>query len=181
MIMDTTHWYEVVGALGGGIGGIAAAVGAVAAWRAASASRATSRDAMDALALALAHRLRVECWAVAEPEGSDSGIWKAEICNESEFAATNVVLETRFRDGQRLRERIERLAGGAFETVPMRKIEPPPAGPTIAQAGEELVLRYADERSLGRYELRYLFLVKGGGVGEPTGGVMAEGPPRRIA
>lgn len=178
--MDTTPWYEVVGALGAAVGGLAAAVGAVAAWRAASASRATSRDAMDALALALAPRLRIECWPVAEPEGSDSGVWKAEIFNESEFAATNVVLEAHFRDGQRLQEHIERLAGGTIEAVPMRDIEPPPAGPTIAQSGEELVLRYSDERGIGRYELRHLFLVKGGGQGVPTGGVMADGPPRRI-
>jgi hypothetical protein len=94
---------------------------------------------MDALALALAPRLRIECWPVAEPEGSGSGVWQAEIFNESEFAATNVVLEARFRDGQRLHERIERLGSGAIEGIRLREIKPPPAGPTTAQSGEELV------------------------------------------
>lgn len=181
--MDTTHWYDVVGALGAGVGGLAAAVGAVAAWRAAAASRATSRDAMDALAFALAPTLRVECSAVAESEGSARGVWKARIFNETERAAIDVTLEAHFRDGRRVLDRIERLAGGAVQMIPLREIEPPPGGPTSAQAGEELVLRYSDERGIGRYELRHLFLSKGHPNTEatPTGAVVPEGPPVRIA
>lgn len=135
---------------------------------------------MDALALALAPRLRVECWAVAEPEGSEVGVWKAEVLNESQFAAVDVTVEARFADGERVRDSIERLPAGEARTIPLRAIEPPPGGPTSSQAGEELVLRYSDERGIGRYELRHLFL-SGGPSGQPTGGVMPDGSPKRIS
>jgi hypothetical protein len=138
---------------------------------------------VDALALALAPNLRVESFAVAVAEGSDVGAWNAEVFNETQFAATDVTLEAKFRDGVRVRERIERLAGGAVQAIGLRSIDPPPGGPTPAQAGEELLLRYSDERGIARYELRYLFLSRNlpDGRSIPIGTVVADGMPVRVS
>jgi hypothetical protein len=172
-------WYEVVGGIGAGVGGLAAATGAGAAWRAASASRETSQNAADALALALKPHLRVETFAVGEPEATAHGVWTARVLNESAFVALDIVLEARFRDGVRARQEIERMAPGAFEAFTLREIAAPPGGPSASRQGESLLLRYSDERRLARYETGFAFLQRQSD-GTPTGGVMPDGEPRRI-
>jgi len=172
-------WYEVVGGIGAGVGGIGAAVGAAAAWRAASASKETSRDAADALALSLAPHLGLETVAIGESVPSEGGFWQARITNDSRFAALDIVLEAHFADGERVHREIERLAPGGFELLTLREIPAPPVGPTAAQAGRSMVLRYSDERRLWRYEASFAFLVSGHD-GSPTGAVIADGEAERI-
>lgn len=172
-------WYEIVGGVGAAVGGVGAAVGGMAAWRAASASKDASRDAADALALGLKPQLALETIAVADPEGSEQGRWSARIQNPSPFTAVDIVVEARFRDGERVRREIERIGSMESETVLLRKIAAPPAGPSTEQAGESLALRFSDERRLARYEIQFAFIV-GGRSGAPTGNVMITGEPRRI-
>lgn len=171
-------WYEVVGGIGAGVGGLGAAAGAAAAWKAANASRKTSEDAAEALALALPPKLRLETFAIAQHEGSDRGTWNVRVLNESAFTALDVVVKARFRDGERIRQEIERLPPGEFETFTLREISPPPGGPTRLQQGDSLVLGYSDERRLARYETSFSFLER---QGSPTGGVMPDGEPLKIA
>jgi hypothetical protein len=70
LIADSDPW-SVVSGLGAALGGIGAAVGGVAAWRAASASRATSRDALEALGLALVPTLTGDSGITPEGEGRE--------------------------------------------------------------------------------------------------------------
>jgi hypothetical protein len=111
-VASTTEWWEVAGALGGAVGGLAAAVGAIAAWRAASASRATSRDALEALAVGIRPRLNVEFANLSRRDASGRPLPAhrvAQIINEGEWPAADVEFEFRFRDGRRVRDRTERL------------------------------------------------------------------------
>jgi hypothetical protein len=172
-------WYEIVGGLGAAVGGVGAAVGGTAAWRAASASKDASRDAADALALGLKPLLALEAIAVADPEGSEQGKWSARIHNASPFSAVDIVLEARFRDGERVRREVERLGSMESETVLLRNIAAPPAGPSPEQAGEGLALRYSDERRLARYEIQFAFITQRVS-GAPTGNVMVSGEPKKI-
>jgi hypothetical protein len=167
-----------VGGIGAGVGGLGAAAGAGAAWKAASASRETGENAAEALALALKPTLQLETFAIGEPEASERGAWHTRVLNESAFTALDVVVEARFRDGERIRQEIERLSPGGFETFTLREISAPPGGPTAAPQGESLVVRYSDERRLARYEASFSFLER---QGIPTGGVMPDGEPVRIA
>jgi hypothetical protein len=60
------------------------------------------------------------------------------------------------------------------ETVLLRKIAAPPAGPSPKQAGERLALRYSDERWLARYEIQFAFIAQRAS-GAPTWNVMVSG------
>jgi len=100
--------WEAVGGLGAAVGGVAAAVSAVAAWRAANASHATSRDALEALAVGIRPRLQVgfrQAW-----EGDSS--FHARVVNPSEWAATDLEMEVLLASGERMTAQRARLDAG---------------------------------------------------------------------
>jgi hypothetical protein len=101
------------------------------------------------LALELKPLLALDTTAVADSEGSQEGKWSARIRNPSRFTAVEIVVEAHFRDGERVRQEIERLGSMESETVLLREIAAPPAGPNTGQASESLALRSSDERRLG--------------------------------
>lgn len=161
-MLAAAKWWEVVSAFGVAVGALAAAVGAIAAWRAASASRATSRDALEALAVGICPALKVRFTTVV----SNAGVHRTAIVqNESEWAAADLVFELRFRDGTSISERTERLA------PPKARRQPPddgqwsvvlapagePGSPTVEELAEIAVLRYSDDRRIRRYEQFFTF------------------------
>ena len=168
---DPTHWYDVVGALGAAVGATAAAAGAAAAWRAAVASRATSRDALDALAYAIAPRLDVNFGLSVPPhkpgEAAGPRRWKARLTNPSNFAATAITFEARFRDGrppilvstERLAPTRETEVWTAREHHDVNLGEHRPGGSANHEALlESAVMRFTDERGIARYEQTVDFL-----------------------
>ena len=152
-------WYDVVGALGAALGGIGAAIGGVAAWRAASASRATSRDALEALGLAIAPTLVGDAGIDPLHDGSDTGRWHARIFNIStQYAAARLHFEASFQDGVTVKDELERLGPGETWTVQLRTIGMPPGGPSLEEAGRNAFLRFSDERRILRYQIEFGFL-----------------------
>lgn len=148
-----------MGALGAALGGIGAAVGGVAAWRAASASRATSRDALEALGLAIAPTLTGDAGIDPFQDGSETGRWRARIFNVStQNAATKLHFEAHFADGATVKEELERLDPGETWTVQLRIIGMPPGGPSHEEAGRYAFLSYSDERQILRYRIEFGFL-----------------------
>ena len=79
--MVATSGWTILGAIGAMVGGFGAAIGGVAAWRAASASRETSRDALEALGLAIAPSLAGDAGIQPIQDGSETGRWHARIFN----------------------------------------------------------------------------------------------------
>jgi hypothetical protein len=184
MLIAATSGWTIVGAVGAAVGGLGAAAGALAAWRAASASRATGRDAMEALGLALAPVLSGEAGISPKDDGSETGTCEVRVMNIStQFNATKLHFEARFHDGFRVDDRLETLAAGSVWTVAMRVIGMPPGGPLPTEAGESATLRYSDERGIIRYEIQFGFF----GRNNPDGSVVPSvtmGPvsePVRIA
>jgi hypothetical protein len=166
--MAATSGWTIVGALGAGVGGIGAAVGGVAAWRAASASRATSRDALEALGLAIAPAFAGDAGIDPLRDGTDTGRWHARLFNIStQYAATNLQFEAIFEDGVTVKHELERLRPGETWTVQLRVIEMPPGGPSAEEAGRNAFLRYCDERQILRYQLEFGFL----GTHAPDGSI----------
>jgi hypothetical protein len=177
-----TTWH-VVGALGAAVGGIGAAIGAIAAWRSASASRATSQDALEALALSIAPALATDLSVRPQGDGN-RGRWTAQIRNQSRFAATNIRFDATFRDGRSARGSIERLGPGEQWEVLLREVDMPPGGPSPEEGGRDMVLRYSDDRGIARYQQNYAFLVTDrhpGAPPRPTGTAIPTGEPARIA
>jgi hypothetical protein len=178
-----TSGWTVVGALGAAVGGVGAAVGGGAAWKAASASRATSRDALEALGLALTPSLFSD--AVIDPrrDGSDLGEWRARVTNTSvQFAASKLRFEAGFDDGTHVEGELERLEPGASHEFALRTIGMPPGGPLAEEAGKFAVLRYSDERGILRYEQQFGFLQgrREDGSAFPSISLIAVSEPRRI-
>jgi hypothetical protein len=155
------QWWEVVSAVGTAAGAIAAAVGAFAAWRAASASRATSRDALEALAVGIRPALEVRFVVLGNTTGSHHA---AIVDNVSEWPATHLVFDMRFRDGHAISERAERLdpARGDGQAPNDGRWTPvlAPAEPRttfFAEIADSAVLRYSDDRGIARYEQSFRF------------------------
>lgn len=165
-----THWYDVVGALGAAVGAIAAAGGAIAAWRAATASRATGRDALEALAIGIAPRVRVSFTVLSRGDGQGGATppeWVAWLVNDGEFAASDVALDVHFRDGRTVRSEVEHLApargrepihGGAHHEVVLGPSLP--ADRPFEKQADYALLRFSDERRIARYQQRYGFLFR---------------------
>lgn len=162
-MLAATPWWQVVSAVGAAAGAIAAAVGAGAAWRAANASRATSRDALEALAVGIRPRLDVDFAGVVRADGDQeqlAGDLVAEVSNISEWPATDLSLEVGFRDGRIVREQTERLAAptgdreGSLSGEWRVAIRP---GAPIDRAPQFAVLRYSDDRRIARYEVNVAF------------------------
>jgi hypothetical protein len=131
----------------------------VAAWRAASASRATSRDALEALGLAIAPALTGEAGIDPIRDGRETCRWEARIFNIStQYAATKLHFEATFKDGVTVNEELERLGRGETWTVQLRTIGMPPGGPSLEEAGRNAFLRFSDERRILRYQIEFGFL-----------------------
>jgi hypothetical protein len=159
MLMAATSGWTIVGAVGAALGGIGAAVGGVAAWRAASASRATSKDALEALGLAIAPSVAADAGIDPIPDGSETGRWHARIFNAStQYATAKLHFEAVFMDGWTAREELERLGPGETWTVQLRTIGMPPGGPTHQEAGHHAFIRYSDEREILRYQIEFGFV-----------------------
>ena len=156
-VLAAAEWWEVVSAVGAALGALAAAVGAIAAWRAASASRATSRDALEALAVGIRPRLRV---SVADEYPAAKRI--ATVENVSEWPARDLVFELRLRDGTVQREESEQLdpvkglRGGTQWFVVLEGSSP--GGPSLEASAKSIVVRYSDDRRIARYEHTMAFL-----------------------
>jgi hypothetical protein len=163
-----TDVWVVVAALGAAVGGVAGAVAAVAAWRSANASRATSRDALDALAVGIRPVLSVRTQGDVVDD-KPTGKVSLTIANESlrGWAASNLVLEIRYRDGHVDRHERERMnppgpdRGLDLWWVPIRNGEPSAEPANVSniygdtrERVECVVLTYSDERGIARYELR---------------------------
>src|SRR5262245_10714025 len=149
MLTAATSGWTIVGALGAALGGIGAAVGGVAAWRAASASRASSKDALEALGLAIAPTLAADAGIDPIQDGSETGRWHARIFNLStQYAATRLHFEAVFKDGRIVNGELERLGPNETWTVQLRTIGMPPGGPTQEEAGHYAFVRYSDERGI---------------------------------
>ena len=105
-----TDIWVVVAALGAAVGGVAGAVAAVAAWRSANASRATSRDALEALAVGIFPTLSVRTQGDVVDD-TPTGKVSLTIGNESlrGWAASDLMLEIRHRDGHVDRHQRERM------------------------------------------------------------------------
>ena len=160
MLTAATSGWVILGAIGATVGGIGAAVGGIAAWRAASASRATSRDALEALGLAIAPTLAGDAGIDPILDGSDTGRWHARIFNiGAPYAAAKLHFEASFEDGVTVKEELERLAPGETWTVQLRTIGMPPGGPSHEEAGHHAFLRYSDERQILRYQMEFGFIV----------------------
>ena len=146
------------------------------------ASRSTSRDALEALALAMVPALEID-FAVQPTAGGHVGDWTARVHNVSQrFAASDVVFEAEFADGLGVHRSFEHLGPREHRTLTMRQIAMPPGGPTSDQAGRSASIRYSDERRIARYEQQYGFYLRtlsdGTHVPLPSAGAVAE--PRRI-
>lgn len=162
------QWWEFVGAFGAALGAIAAAVGAIAAWRAASASRATSRDALEALAVGIRPRLIIETGEEPREEGapmrgSPTRLYACVVA-VGEWPAADLEFIATFGDGRRVLDRLERLEsyadpmGGQDEQgfAPLRDVTadwPPP----MREADDwpervTITVRFSDTRGIARYE-----------------------------
>jgi hypothetical protein len=158
LVLATSGW-TILGAIGAALGGVGAAVGGVAAWRAASASRDTSRDALEALGLAIAPTLGGEAGIDPPQDGSETGRWHARIFNTSkQYAAASLHFEAAFEDGFIVKEELERLGPGEIWVVQLRTIGMPPGGPSHEEAGRYAFLRYSDERRILRYQIEFGFV-----------------------
>lgn len=164
--------WGAVGGLGAAVGGLAAAASAVAAWRAANASHATSRDALEALAVGIRPRLQL---GFRQPWGGDSS-FHARVVNPSEWPATDLTIEVLLSSGVRITAKRARLDPGGDA---MGNDEPH----WIVKVGElrkeewmgdlrHVLVNFSDERGIARYEHRHEFRERQGplpgGIGRFT-------------
>jgi len=162
----TISGWEIAAAVGTCIGGLAAGVSAVFSFLSARASRATSRDALEALAVGIRPHLRVSTSLTDTDAGPGTGIAVA-VRNESSWPATDLRLEVRYRDGHVTKDSRERIDPGAHPThgydvwtVPVKGVRvagpqaPNPYSGDTVDVVASAVLTYSDERGIARYEHR---------------------------
>jgi hypothetical protein len=164
---DPTQWWQVVGAVSSAIAAIAAAFSAFNSRRAASASQATGRDALEALALGIQPHLYV---GLSTTKASDGTVGAAaDIRNMSAFAASDLRLVIRYRDGTSKEHRRELLdparpsnPGDPWQQPWWVDLEGVRLGspPDNSYPGnvydlvESVEVTYSDHRDIARYELR---------------------------
>jgi hypothetical protein len=180
-MLAAAPWWEVAGAVGALIGGVGAAVGGVAAWRAASAARATSRDALEALAVGVEPRVHTDVFE--EPRTSGSRLpaptrLSLNVRNSARWAASAVDVVVTYADGEVLThdtELLETMVDEGDMNIPLRDVTP--AWPPAEWQPIDVVVRYSDLRAIARYEVRRTVRVRGGHLA--NGAVQMESEPQR--
>jgi hypothetical protein len=147
------------------VGAVAAAFGAAAAWQAAQASRETSRDALLALGYAIRPRVTADILSImsGNPPGTPTNpvhLYVARAENSSEFDASDVETEVRFRNGEVVQGRRERLGpanigkpGATRDQFDLDLSHPRP-GVDTAESVSSLIVRFSDARRICRWEWR---------------------------
>lgn len=156
MPADVSTWEKVAAAFTA-VGGIGAAVSAYFSAVSSRASQATSRDAREALAVGIRPRPGYFIQTAGDPPAGGFR-WVAVIDNDSEWGATDLEFEFRFRDGRVVRDRAERLApearGGREWRVVLGDAQ---VGQPMEKFADRAVLRFDDERGLARYEILTIY------------------------
>jgi hypothetical protein len=159
MATDGASGATVAAAVFGGVGSIAAAVGAGAAWRSANRSAKTSRDALEALGVAIKPALdATPMVATAARKGYTIRV----ICG-SEWECRDIDVEAYVRDHPVITAHCDRLDKSSASDPFWVELPPPP--PEFCQPGtneplahhdlahlEKVKVRYSDERHIIRYE-----------------------------
>jgi hypothetical protein len=166
MAAQDPQWWQVLGAVATTFAAIVAAFSAFNSWRAAKASQATSRDALEALALGIQPHLYVGLSTTNLSDGALGA--KADVRNMSAFAASDLRLVIRYRNGTSKAHRRE-LLDPARPSNPGDPYQPPwlvdlegvrlgsPDNPypgNVYDLIESVVVTYSDQRDIARYELR---------------------------
>lgn len=141
------------------VSAVAAAFGAMAAWRAAAASARTSRDAAEALAIALKPSLDILV-AIELSAAGETPI--ASAMNSSTFDAKDVRMDLELDDGKTAHGQAERLKAPSNDpSVPrdILRVVLPVDLPAHKLLNEQLLNRvkvlrvfYSDDRKICRYE-----------------------------
>jgi hypothetical protein len=154
VIQDGASTWEVIAAVGTMLGGVGAAVGAVFAAIAARSSRATSKDALEALAVGI--RPRPGYYFSPKSDSTGTRVLAA-VDNPSEWPASDLTFEFRFRDGRVVHDSAERLPPGGDEEWSVVLLDSPPPNMDLEREADYAVLRYSDDRGIARYEQRTVF------------------------
>lgn len=165
-MLAASHW-EIVTSVGTAIGGLGAAGGAIGAWKAATASRATSRDALEALAVGIEPSVHIDL----HQEPRDVGApmpgptrMALSVRNSARWPASNVDLEVTLSNGETFRsshELLDTMIEHGDINFPIRDVSStwPPHDLTEPLS---IAVRYSDIRGIARYEQSMTAYVVGG-------------------
>jgi hypothetical protein len=179
-MVAAAQWWEVAGAIGAVVGGLGAAVGGIAAWKAASAARATSRDALEALAVGIEPRVHVELGEEPRTPGDPlptSTRMSLNVRNSSRWPAADIDIEVTYDDGERLQrhaELLEPMADDGDMNLPLRDVTP--EWPAHNWEPIDVTVRFSDLRTIARYEVTRTVKLRGGHL--PNGMVQRDSPPQ---
>lgn len=179
MLAATSGWV-IAGSIGAAIGGVGAAVGGAAAWRAASAARDTSRDALEALAVAIEPRVHADLFE--EPQKPGEPLPTAmrmalNVRNSARWPASDVHVQVTYASRQVVEQHAELLEPMADEgdlNVPLRDVTgewPPHEWEPVA-----VTVRFSDIRAIARYEVTRTVKLRGGHL--PNRAVQMDSPPQ---
>lgn len=154
-------WVEVTGALAAVVAAVAGAVAAVAAWRSAAASSSTSRDALEALGLAIRPTLYAALTRTQTHTEPARTVFM--VSNKETFDAVDIEVEVVRRDGRVVRSSCKLLRGK--ETQPAEAgidrfegdIGDLPDTFDQFQLFDVVFVRYCDARRINQYEQRHEF------------------------
>ncbi len=147
------------------VSAVAVSIAAVQSRKAAAASLDAGRDAREALAVGIRPHLAVRT-AFHVEAGAQTGKFYLELRNPSGWAATDLLVEVRHRDGHVDSERRDRFdpsrrPDGTYEPlwdVPLRAVGKSRSGQEPWGNARELidsvVVTYSDSEGIARYELR---------------------------
>lgn len=174
--------WDIVTSVGTAVGGLGAAAGALAAWKAALASRATSQDALEALALAMEPSVHMDVYEGPRETGAPMPgptRMMLNIRNSARWAASAVDIEMTLGDGEVIRshhELLDTMIEDGDINLPIRDVtaEWPPHDSADVFS---VVVRYSDLRGIGRYEQAMTVGLIGGKL--PNMGVQMDTSPGR--
>ena len=160
VIAQGSEWATIVPA---SVSAVAAAFGAMAAWRAAAASARTSRDAAEALAIALKPSMDVQVLVELTYVQDKVETPIVTVANASPFDAKDVKVDVELDDGKRARAEAERLKArptrpGEMPDI-LRVVLPvdlpirPPINEPVLNRVKTLHVFYSDDRNICRYDL----------------------------
>jgi hypothetical protein len=174
--------WDVVTSVGTAVGGLGAAAGAIAAWKAATASRATSRDALEALAVAIEPSVFMdvnqEPREVGAPMPGPTRM-SLNIRNSARWPASRVDVEMTLADGEVIRsshELLDTMVADGDINLPIRDVTPEWPPHDLAEP-LSVVIRYSDLREIARYEQSMTVGLVGGKL--PNMGVQVQTSPPR--